>query len=261
MAYSIVLVLLIPLSGFSQPSKYLKLGINYPSFCTEGEKNEPGSPFGTSGRSSFGIKGGAGLSSFSNEESNLEEGLALGLWKEWRLAQRIALAGEILFVRKRSVLENKSVLPEYPLSVLPPYSDRVYYYNIDCSFDLVEIPLLFRYAVPVGRSFDLQLISGPSLALGFKDRSRLEFLYSVPVPDGGGAPPSRVQHDYAHSANDRGVILTASGFNINLGIGLQKSFASLECRYTMDLHETEKARRVQINKKFQTVSFLLSLRI
>jgi hypothetical protein len=263
MTCTIVLAMLIPLSGLAQPSNHVKLGINYLSFRTERGKNEPALTAGPSGQNSFGIKGGASLSSFRNEERKMGEGLVLGLWQEWRLAKRIALVGELLFVRKRTVLENKSVLPEYPLWQFPPYSDSVYYYNIDCSFDLVEIPLLVRYAVPLGRSFELQLIGGPSLALGFKDRSRLEFLYSVPAPGGGGAPLSRVQHeyDYAHSGNDKGVMPTASGFNFNVGIGLKKSFASFECRYTMDLHETDKAGHVQIIRKFQTASFLLSLRI
>jgi hypothetical protein len=253
-----ILVIFVPLSLKAKSSKYFKLGINCSSFRTAREKSEPGQTSGTSRKSSFGIKGGASLSSFRNEESKIGEGFVLGLWKEWRLAERIALAGEILFVRRSTILENKSVLPEYPLWQFPPYNDSVYYYNIDCSFDLFDLLLLLRQAVPLDHGLELQLIGGPGLSLGIKDRSRLEYLYSVPVPDDRGVPP---RYDYAHSDNDKGVILTASGFNFNLGMGLKKSFVSIEFRYTIDLHETEKARRVRINKKYQTVNFLLSFSI
>ncbi len=258
-----ILVILVPLSLKAKSSKYFKLGINCSSFRTAREKSETEQTSGTSRKSSIGIKGGASLSSFRNEESKIGEGFVLGLWKEWRLAERIALAGEILFVRRSTILENKSVLPEYPLWQFPPYNDSVYYYNIDCSFDLFDLLLLLRQAVPLDHGLELQLIGGPGLSLGIKDRSRLEFLYSVLVPDSKGVPPSHVQYeyDYAHSDNDKGVILTASGFNFNLGMGLKKSFVSIEFRYTIDLHETEKARRVQINKKYQTVLFLLSFSI
>jgi hypothetical protein len=233
------------------------LGINCSSFRTAREKSEPGQTSGTSRKSSFGIKGGASLSSFRNEESKIGEGLVLALWKEWRLAERIALAGEILLVRKMTIIENKSVLPEYPVWLFPPYSDNVYYYDIECSIDHIDIPILLKYEVPFYKSLGLQFIGGLGLSLGFHNRSRLKLLYSLPKPDDGGAE----QWDYVTVGDDMELISIASGFNINVGIGLKKSIVALECRLMLDLCETENAGRVRINKKYQTLLFLLSFSI
>lgn len=83
-------------------------------------------------------------------------------------------------------------------------------------------------------------MGGPGLSLRTHNRSRLKLHYSLPKPDDDGAE----QWDFVTVGDDMGLISITSGFNINLGIGLKKSFVALECRLTLDLCETENAGRV-----------------
>ena len=87
----LALMFLAPLSLIAQPSKYVKLGVNYSSFRTEGGKSQPG------------VSLSIGKKHYPIQKFN-------GFW-----------GFELGYARERILLEDKT----WPTSFAPPYSGIV----------------------------------------------------------------------------------------------------------------------------------------
>ncbi|MGH7491948.1 MAG: hypothetical protein ACREOO_06095 [bacterium] len=125
-----VSTILMPLSLFAQPSKYLKLGVNYSSFRTEGGKSEPGLTLG------FGKK--------HNPIQDFD-----GFW-----------GFELGYARERILLEDKT----WPTSFFPPYSGVVNG-GFEVSLSYFDLSLYLGYLLKAKKIVSLEFFVGPSLSI------------------------------------------------------------------------------------------------
>ena len=133
----LALMFLAPLSLFAQPSKYVKLGVNYSSFRTEGGKSEPGLTFGV------------GKDFYSTQTSNGFVGF------------------EVNYTRKKVILENKT----WPSGFNPDDSDVVIG-DIRTDISFIDIPFRIGYKLPIKKqNISMQVLSGFAVSLPIKDHS------------------------------------------------------------------------------------------
>ena len=133
----LALMFLAPLSLFAQPSKYVKLGVNYSSFRTEGGKSEPGLTFGV-GKDFYSTQTSNGFVSF-----------------------------EVNYTRKKVILENKT----WPSGFNPDDSDVVIG-DIRTDISFIDIPFRIGYKLPIKKqNISMQVLSGFAVSLPIKDHS------------------------------------------------------------------------------------------
>lgn len=119
-----------PLSLFSQPSRYVKLGVNYSSFRTEGGKSKPGLNLGF-GKKYYPIQNFDGFWGF-----------------------------ELGYARERILLEDKT----WPTSFDPPYSGVVIG-GFEISLSYLDLSLYLGYLLNATKMVDLEFFIGPSLSI------------------------------------------------------------------------------------------------
>lgn len=134
-----VSTLLPPLLVFAQPTKYVKLGVNYSSFRTEDGKSEPGLTFGV-GKDFYPIRSFNGF---------------LGL--------------EVNYTRRRVTLENKAT----PTSFDPRYADVVIE-DINASIAYLDMLLKVGY-IPLKKNdkYSLQTFGGFGISFPIKNHTEL----------------------------------------------------------------------------------------
>jgi len=127
---SLASTLLTPLLLFAQPTKYVKLGINYASLRTEGGKSEAG------------LNLGFGKKYYPIEKFNGFWGLELG------------------YAQERVLIKDKT----WPTSFHPPYSGVVIG-GFEISLSYLDLSLYLGYLLNATKTVDLEFFVGPSLSI------------------------------------------------------------------------------------------------
>lgn len=205
-----VSTLLTPLLIFAQPTRYVKLGINYSSFRTEGGRSEPGLTFGV-GKDFYLIRSFKGFWGFGVD-----------------------------YARKKVTLENKVT----PTSFDPKYSDVVIE---DIKANIAYMDILFSVGyVPLEKSgkYSLRAFGGFTISLPIKNHTELNEKKIIFLgPDEWG----KYEFDYVigsyESINPSTNLLTGISFNyksfilyINLSRALSstRGFTNLSVRDRID---------------------------
>lgn len=148
----LALMFLAPLSLIAQPSKYVKLGVNYSSFRTEGGKSEPGLTFGV----------GKNYYPFQNFN---------GFWRF-----------EIGYVQKKVKLENKT----WPTDFDPTFSN-VEVGDLEFKIGYMEIPVSIGYdIIRENNGIFLKAYTGSSLSIPIHKNSTARSTTLILDPDQKG---------------------------------------------------------------------------
>ena len=108
-------------------------------------------------KSQKGIKIGGNFSQILVNNSTGELGVSFGVAKEWFIANRFAIGGELLFSTRRSQLKNKRI---------HFYPGVISTHDIHCSFRYIELPILMKFYYPISNTLKIQLQAGPSFSFG-----------------------------------------------------------------------------------------------
>ena len=140
----LALMFLAPLSLIAQPSKYLKVGVNY-SYVKEPSYGEPGVSY------------------------------LFGIGKDWRLYRWIQLRIEVLISNSTTALRSKSVhttelYDDFPY--LPSKAIQISYFEIDIELRYLEIPILFNVEKTLRKNLSIGLELGYSLKFPPNDASK-----------------------------------------------------------------------------------------
>lgn len=193
------------------------------------------------------IKVGGNYSSFRGQGSERDLGFVLGIGREWKISKRTGLALELIYTAKKAVLRNKivsSLFFWYNGSAVDIYSDIRYF----------EIPLMWKYYLPVKKSLSIELYAGPSFELAIKDRSKQERLYNIYTPQ------LDFKYDYVFARDPAPLWMGSSGFNVNGGIALGWSAFTVELRYSRALHDVEVITGTVMRENLDFLQLLIGLK-
>lgn len=197
--------------------------------------------------------GGRNSSSFRTTISGKIEGYTWGIGGEWRLYKNFSICLEAFYDSRGGILFDKIV------------GGREFKFvtqrDIHCSIRFIEFPLLVKYSVPLKYNANFNIFVGPSLSIGYKDKSKIKnigSLYEVKDPDEWDS----LYYDYAYNIDPSGplpYIANSSGFSINAGLGLKWSFLSLECRYIRDFFDVKTIKSIELHEKLHSIYVLLGI--
>ena len=155
-----VIIFLNPLLVFAQPSNYVKVGVNYSFFRTEGGRSEPGLAFGL-GKNFYPIR------SFN-----------------------VFGSGEVCYLRKKVTLENKT----WPTSFDPSISD-IAIGDIIVDIGFLEIPVNVGYFLRVNKHVVMKPSVGASLSIPIQMKTYITNSRTIFLdPDDKG----KYEFDYLH---------------------------------------------------------------
>jgi hypothetical protein len=208
-------------------------------------------------KSQKGIKVGGNFSQILVNNSTGELGVSFGVAKEWFIANRFAIGGELLFSTRRSQLKNKRILF---------YPGVIATYDIHCSFGYIELPILMKFYYPISKTLKIQLQAGPSFSFGIFNNSDAKYKpegYSVNF--GEYTNQDSLEYDYGEIF-DPGPLWPATVFSsflgLNVGFGLNWLDYTLEFRYYYSkLHDVYTGSfLLDLDENYHTFHFLLGIR-
>jgi len=174
-------------------------------------------------------------------------GIMLGIAREWHLAARMVLSGELDLHYKRIALREQRVWH---------YPGMLSLYDLNVKTLFLEVPVLAGFTIPV-HSSRLLLYAGPSLNLclsGAVERIKLGVIDDEPKGDGG---VHVTDHDISF-IEDPGPAVALNNSSVGLILGLWMSWAHGVfglCYSFSRLHELD---AVKMDKPYHSFSLLLS---
>lgn len=208
LASLLISAFLFPLALFAQPSKYVKLGVNYSSFRTEGGKSKPGLTFGV-GKNCYPIQNFRG---------------------SWGI--------EVGYTKEKILLEHKT----WPTNFFPPYSGVVNG-GFEVSLSYLDLSMYLGYFLNAQKAVNFEVFVGPSLSLPVGNSTKgtdSEIIYLAPDEI------SRFDFDFYHYDADPGPALLPfmeRGMNLNtsmiVGTKLHWKHVHLSLSYSRAISKTE----------------------
>ncbi len=168
----------------------------------------------------IGLKAGVNYIYFKNKDIQSEPAEMWGIFKDFHLSKRFSLAPELLISHKRGKLYNVREAPWWLSS-----NGIINHINIQIHTVFLEIPVLLQFSLFTKDQFTLNLIAGPSLSIGFSDKSKKTIIRQ----DKYLTEPENLQYDYKYADYNR---FSKYGKCWNFGIELVWRRFSLECRYS-----------------------------
>ena len=193
------------------------------------------------------IKTGMTVSEFRTVDSEVRNGLILGIGKEWRISNAISISGETMYVVRGSIIKDKEIGYSGTRDL---YMDDIYF-----SMGFIEIQTLFRYSFPISKGLKMTFMTGPSLSLAIRDYSDLRnqrFIKSLDYPHD-------YDFDYYWYDSDFWSSAPSSGFGFHVGFGFKYSRFSWECRYYWAKAEIDNAAEVSLHERMHSLYLLLSI--
>lgn len=208
-------------------------------------------------RSQNGVKIGGNFSQILANDSRVDFGVSVGMSKEWFIANRFSIGGELLFSTKRSELKNKRILF---------YPGVIETYDIHCSFGYIELPILMKFYQPISNTLQIQLQAGPSFSIGIFNHSDAKHKpEGYAVNFGEYTNPDSLEYDYGEIF-DPGPPWPATVFSsflgLNLGFGLNWLDYTFEFRYYYSkLHDVYTGSfLLDLDENYHTFHLLLGIR-
>lgn len=187
------------------------------------------------------IKVGINKSDFINEDATAKNKPIFGLGYEHSFSKHIGLAGEILYLTKRSIINNKAIGSYFDN---PPQG---HYYDIDISLKFIEIPILLTVKKQIMENMNIRFYIGPSLAIQINENTKYKQLKKC-LPE----EPNGCQLDYLWSEGEGCFFLYNSGLVSNYGISLDWQFLEISFRYSRDIHDIGCIKGIFLHKRLQS---------
>lgn len=125
----------------------------------------------------YGVRGGLSLASIRGGTFvGVQAGATVGVYGRFRLGDalggRFSFQPELVYVRKGVNGEEDTIEDTVPLGSFDPVGEVAVGISevaadVKATIDFIEVPLLIRYALPVGERFAPSLYAGPYVGLGF----------------------------------------------------------------------------------------------
>jgi len=192
------------------------------------------------------IKVGINKSDFFNEDATAKNKAIFGLGYEHSFSKHIGLAGEILYITKRSIINNKAIGLYFDD---PP---RGYYYDIDISLKFIEIPILLAIKKQIKENINIRFYIGPSLAIQLDENTKYKQLKKC-LPE----EPNGCKLDYLWSEGEGCFFLYNSGLVSNYGISLDWQFFETSFRYSRDIHDIDCINGIDPRRNIHTFSIFI----
>lgn len=213
----VVSTLLMPFSLFAQPSTFLKLGVNYSSFRTEGSKSEPG--------------------------------LTIGFNKNYYPIQRLNgfWGFGISYVQKKAKLENKT----WPTDFDPTFSN-VEIGDLQYQIGYLEIPINIGYDIirEKNRTF-LKVYTGPSLSIPIHKNSEARSRTLILAPDQKG----KFKFDYLRW--DGVGALSTFAVNLHANVAFYYRRLGVDVHYSRAISEIEPSGALTVQHKLDSFQITL----
>jgi len=200
----------------------------------------------------WGIKYGINYSDFRTVESDAKLGSTFGIFKEFKLSNKLAIVCEFQRISKKGAMYDMVLRGEN----LDGYYIIITKYNIYYHLVYIEMPILIKYYHPIHKNLNVYILTGPIFSLGFEDKSKKEIIQNICHGRDDPNNCEGIAYDYKKYYRDDGPLdkLTdSSGIGYTIGFGTKwKSFLT-ECRYTIDFYDMEVISIVVLNKKMHAV--------
>jgi len=200
------------------------------------------------------IKGGPNYTYFDDAKSSSPKvGLSLGVARIFKLNNYFSISGEVNFVTKGAILEQRAVIP-YAVEKQNSYS-----WDIHGFIGYLELPLFIEYSFPISNIYELTLFMGPSYSIPMLDFTKFNKKDFIEVYDPNN--PSGMNYDY-NFEQESGFGNNTSRFIFNLGFDVSFTNYFIELRYVLDNREFYNFNNLsEVSEKLNSFYILFGIKL